>query len=87
MLPLALPVTYSTMLVKLVPLNLRNDFIFLVRFEAFTPVTMKNGVFSDVTPCDSCKNRRFGRTSRHASVANYGYVPSSPILVALMKEA
>jgi hypothetical protein len=35
----------------------------LVRFEVFTAVTMKNGVFSDVTPCGSCKNRRFGGTS------------------------
>jgi hypothetical protein len=25
-------------------------------------VSMKNGVFWDVTPCDSCKNRRFGGT-------------------------
>jgi hypothetical protein len=33
---------------------------FLVRFEIFTAVTMKNGVFWDVTPCGSCKNRRFG---------------------------
>jgi hypothetical protein len=31
-----------------------------VRFEAFTAVTMKNGVFWDVTPCGSCNNRRFG---------------------------
>jgi hypothetical protein len=31
-----------------------------VRFEVFTAVTMKNGVFWDVTPCGSCKNRRFG---------------------------
>jgi hypothetical protein len=23
-------------------------------------VTMKNAVFWNVTPCDSCKNRRFG---------------------------
>jgi hypothetical protein len=23
-------------------------------------VTMQNGVFLDVTPCGSCKNRRFG---------------------------
>jgi hypothetical protein len=29
-----------------------------VRFEFFTAVTMKNGVFWDVTPCGSCKNRR-----------------------------
>jgi hypothetical protein len=33
-----------------------------VRFEVFTAVTMKNGVFLDVTPCGSCKNRRFGGT-------------------------
>jgi hypothetical protein len=25
-------------------------------------VTMKNGIFWDVTPCGSCKNRRFGGT-------------------------
>jgi hypothetical protein len=31
-----------------------------VRFEIFTAVTMKNGVFWDVTPCGSYKNRRFG---------------------------
>jgi hypothetical protein len=37
-------------------------------------VTIKNGVFWDVTSCGSCKNRRFGGTS-------------SPILVILMKEA
>jgi serine/threonine protein kinase len=35
---------------------------FLVRFEAFMAVTMKNGVFWDVTPCGSCNNRRFGGT-------------------------
>jgi hypothetical protein len=33
-----------------------------VRFEVFTAVTMKNGVFWDVTPCGSCKNRRLGGT-------------------------
>jgi hypothetical protein len=27
-----------------------------------TPFDMKNGVFWDVTPCGSCKNRRFGGT-------------------------
>jgi hypothetical protein len=31
-----------------------------LRFEVLTLVTMKNAVFWDVTPCDSCKNRRFG---------------------------
>jgi hypothetical protein len=35
-----------------------------VRFEVFTVVTMKNGVFWVVTPCGSCKNRRFGGTWR-----------------------
>jgi hypothetical protein len=33
---------------------------FYVRFEVFTAVTMKNAVFWDITPCGSCKNRRFG---------------------------
>jgi hypothetical protein len=31
-------------------------------FEVFTAVIMKNCVFWDVTPCGSCKNRRFGGT-------------------------
>jgi hypothetical protein len=35
-----------------------------VRFEVFTAVTMKNGIFWVVTPCGSCKNRRFGGTWR-----------------------
>jgi hypothetical protein len=35
-----------------------------VRFEVFTAVTMKNGVFLVVTPCGSCKNRSFGGTWR-----------------------
>jgi hypothetical protein len=30
-----------------------------LRFEVFTVVTTKNGVFWDVTPCGSCKNRCF----------------------------
>jgi hypothetical protein len=34
----------------------------VVRLEVFPAVTMKNGVFWDVTPCGSCKNRRFGGT-------------------------
>jgi hypothetical protein len=34
-------------------------FVFLVRFEVFTAVTMKNGVFWDAGTCGSCKNRRF----------------------------
>jgi hypothetical protein len=36
--------------------------VYNVRFEVFTAVTTKNGVFWDVTPGGSCKNRRFGGT-------------------------
>jgi hypothetical protein len=38
--------------------------ISLERFEVFTAMTIKNAVFCDVTPCSSCKNRRFGGTWR-----------------------
>jgi hypothetical protein len=69
-----------------------------VRFEVFTVVTMKNGVFCVVTPCGSCKNRRFGGTWRllhqgdknrsvRRSLVAACVVPSSPIFVTLMKEA
>jgi hypothetical protein len=60
----------------------------------FTAVTMKNGVFFDVTPCGSCKNRRFSGTYRfHGVSCNVlrllvtANVSSSPILVTLMMEA
>jgi hypothetical protein len=36
----------------------------VVRFDVLTAMTMKRGVFWDVTPCDSCKNRRLGGTLR-----------------------
>jgi hypothetical protein len=37
-----------------------------VRFEVFIAVTMRNPVFCDVTPCGSCKDRRFeGKYSVH----------------------
>jgi hypothetical protein len=45
---------------------------------------MKNGVFWDIKPCGSCKNRRFGGTWRLVAAC---VVPSSQILVTLMKEA
>jgi hypothetical protein len=35
-----------------------------VRFEVFTALTMKNGVFWDVMQYGSCKNRCFGGTWR-----------------------
>jgi hypothetical protein len=42
---------------------------------------MKNGVFWDVTPCGSCKDRR----TLLASVASYSkVVPSSLIIVTLI---
>jgi hypothetical protein len=43
---------------------------------------MMNAVFWDVTPCGSCKNCSMCRLLVTASV-----IPSSPILVALMKES
>jgi hypothetical protein len=74
-----------------------------VRFEVFTALTMKNVVFWNVTPCGSCKNRRIGGTERllHQGDKNHfvfllsarrllvtaSVVPSSPILVTLMKVA
>jgi hypothetical protein len=60
------------------------------RFEVFTPVTMENGVFWDVTRCNSCKNRRFGGDIFLRSVLRLlvtANVSSSPILVTLMMEA
>jgi hypothetical protein len=59
----------------------------------------KNGVFWDVMPCGSCKNGRLGETLRllHQVLVFLcsgcqllviaSVVPSSPILVTLMKEA
>jgi hypothetical protein len=62
-----------------------------VRFEVFIAVTMKNGVFWDVTPCGSCKNRCLGGTwyffAACRLLVTASVVPSSPILVTLMKEA
>jgi hypothetical protein len=53
---------------------------------------MKNGVFWDVTPCDSCKNQRFGGTQRllhqvdNQLLVMANVVPSSPIIITLMME-
>jgi hypothetical protein len=58
----------------------------LCKIEVFTAVTMKNGVFWDVTPCGYCKNLVFVRSVRRLLVAA-SVVPISPILVTLMKEA
>jgi hypothetical protein len=37
-----------------------SNYMSCIRFEVFTAVTMKNGIFWDVMPCGSCKNRCFG---------------------------
>jgi hypothetical protein len=37
---------------------------FIVRFDVFTAVAMKNAVFWNVTTRGSCKSRRFGATHR-----------------------
>jgi hypothetical protein len=47
-----------------------------VRFEDFTTVTMKNGVFWDVTAC-----------GLRQLLVTANVVPSLPILFTLMKEA
>jgi hypothetical protein len=52
--------------------------ILQVRFEVFTAVTMKNGVFWVVAPRGSCKKLRLLVTAN--------VVPSSPILFTLMME-
>jgi hypothetical protein len=54
--------------------------------EVFTPVTMNNAVFWDVTPCGSCKNSVFLRSVRRLLVT-VNVVSSAPILVTLMMEA
>jgi hypothetical protein len=38
------------------------DVSMYLRFDVFTAVTMKDGVFWDVAPRGSCKNRCFGGT-------------------------
>jgi hypothetical protein len=53
---------------------------YVVRFEVFTAVTMKNGVFWVVTTCGSCKNRRFGGTWRLLTRATWRNNPEDTIL-------
>jgi hypothetical protein len=57
-------VTSIGMAVLFVSAICSHSFHYVVRFEVFTAVTMKNGVSWDVTPCGSCNNRRFGGTLR-----------------------
>jgi hypothetical protein len=46
---------------KLLKYNSKH-YVTYIRFEVFMAVTMKIGVFWDVTPCGSCKNPCFGGT-------------------------
>jgi hypothetical protein len=52
--------------------------------------SLANAVFSDVTPCGSCKNQRLGRTGFRGSLfrllVTVNVVSSSPILVTLKME-
>jgi hypothetical protein len=50
---------------NLLGVNINNQYI--VRFEVFTTVNMKNAVFLDVTPCGSCENRRLRNVSPPSS--------------------
>jgi hypothetical protein len=62
----------------------------LIRFEVLTAVTMKNGVLWDITPCCSYKIRRFDLVFLRSVcrlLVTASVIPSSPILVTLMKEA
>jgi hypothetical protein len=51
-------VTISLPDIEEVTINEKN----VVRFEFFTAVTMRNGVFWNVKRCGSCKSRCFGGT-------------------------
>jgi hypothetical protein len=64
---------------KLLPKNLARRLKENVRFEDFTPVTMNNAVFWDVSPCTSCVNRRFGGTSVYTR-STWRHIPEDGIL-------
>jgi hypothetical protein len=51
----------------------------------FKFLCVKNAVFWDITPCGSCKYRLFPR-SVFRLLVTATVVPSSPILITLMKE-
>jgi hypothetical protein len=52
---------------------------YYVRFEAFTAVTVKSAVLWDITPCDSCTNRRSCLCSVLRLLVTANIAPSSLI--------
>jgi hypothetical protein len=52
----------TSILARVARSHIPEDGMHYVIFDVFTAVTMKNGIFCDVTPSGSCKNRRFGGT-------------------------
>jgi LSD1 subclass zinc finger protein len=48
-------------------------------------VTMENGVFWDVTPCGSCRNRRFGETYRRRLLVTANVVRFEVFTAVTMK--
>jgi hypothetical protein len=62
-----------------------NQSFHYVRFEVLTAVTMKNGVFWDVTPCSCCKNQEpHGVVSQNTpffSLTSYFHVNTLRLLI------
>jgi cytidine deaminase len=48
----------------------RADYKSYIRFEVFTAMTMKNGVFWDVTPCGTCKNQLLVTVMKEALISS-----------------
>jgi Na+/H+-translocating membrane pyrophosphatase len=59
----------------------------LVKFEVFTAVTMKNGVFWDVAQCGSCTSNIIFLLSVLRLLVTANVVPTSRTYVTLMMEA
>jgi hypothetical protein len=60
---------------------------FIVKGIFVIHTSLLHGVFWDVMLCGSCKNRRFDARCARRLLVTASDVPSSPILVILMKEA
>jgi hypothetical protein len=60
-----------------------------VKFKVFTSMTVQKAVFSDVTPCGSCKNRHLRGTYRfhHQSGKNNVSINKQPKHSGCLQEA